>query len=87
MFHEAEANTWLVKGIVCVPWREASAPLLTECADSIKAGAYVALPCGLCHGATTLSARFTCEAKCLIRDKRVTVCVMQGGKVIPALHV
>lgn len=61
--------------------------LLTECADSIKNGAYVALPCGLCHGATTLSAWFTCEAKCLIRDKRVTVCVMQGGKVIPALHV
>lgn len=59
MFHEAEANTWLVKGIICALWREISALLLTECADSIKIGAYVAVLCGLCHVATTLSVWFT----------------------------
>lgn len=58
MFHEAEANTWLVKGIICAPWQEVSAWLLTKCADSIKIGAYVALPCGLCHVAAALSAHF-----------------------------
>lgn len=58
---------------------------LTECADSIKIEPYVTLPCGFCHVAPMLSAQFTWEGKCLIRDKRVVVCVMQDRAVIPTL--
>lgn len=71
MFHEGEANTWLVKGIICVLWREVSVQLLTECADSIKIGAYVALLCCY-HAVSAVHMR----SKCLIRDKRMTVYVL-----------
>ena len=86
MFHEAKANRWLVKGIICTLWWEFSA-LLSWNVLTRQRLCYTWHCCVLCHLTIVLSAWFTWDGKCLIRGERVSMHVMQDGAMIPTFHV